>query len=106
MKKLLALLVILTICLFAFATNSDSYIISLIEEPEFYNDVYTLYSLMGLASPSYSQPWSASEAQLILERIKSAENEDGLAKALYQSLVNKLENLTPPPEHYFGRLFL
>ena len=96
MKKLLVLLVVLTIGLFAFAKVSDSYIISVIEEPEFYNDVYTLYSIMGLASPSYSQPWSGSEAQIILDRVKSAENQDGLAKALYQSLVSKLESLTPP----------
>jgi hypothetical protein len=97
MKKLLALLAVLTFGLFvAVATTSDTYIISVAEEPEFYNDVYTLYSLMGLASPSYSQPWSTSEAEIILERVKDAENEDGLAKSLYLSLKEKLESLTPP----------
>lgn len=97
MKKLLALLAVLTFGLFvAVATTSDTYIISVAEEPEFYNDVYTLYSLMGLASPSYSQPWSTSEAEIILERVKDAQDEDGLAKSLYLSLKEKLESLTPP----------
>ncbi len=96
MKKLLALLVILSLGLTLVFASSDSYIISIIEEPEFYNDVYTLYSIMGLASPSYSQPWSSSEAQIILDRVKAAAGEDGVAKSLYLSLVDKLETLTPP----------
>ena len=99
MKKLLALLTILALSFgIAFALATDTYIISVAEEPEFYNDVYSLYSLMGLASPSYSQPWSTSEAQIILDRVKEAENSDGLVKSLYVKLKAKLESLTPPPE--------
>ena len=97
MKKLLALLTILALSFgIAFALATDTYIISVAEEPEFYNDVYSLYSLMGLASPSYSQPWSTSEAQIILDRVKEAENSDGLVKSLYVKLKAKLESLTLP----------
>ena len=71
MKKtiytIMMFLVTIVGCLSLSASISKSYVIPL--QDEFYSDVYSLYSLLGVASPSYSQPWSGSEARLILDRI-------------------------------------
>ena len=96
MKK--KLLVILTLSLIVWggvsASNGSQYIIP-ISESEFYSDTYTLYSLLGLASPSYSQPWTGNEAEIILSRAEEKACDDESALSLLSSLESRLEGFRP-----------
>ena len=95
MKKrlsVLAALVLASLCVFA--STTDSFIIP-VSESEFYSDTYTLYSLLGLASPSYSQPWSGSEAEIILSRAEEKAGESEFTRNLLSSLESRLESYGP-----------
>ncbi len=72
------------------ASNLSSFIIP-ISESEFYNDTYMLYSLLGLTSPSYSQPWTGSEAEIILSRVEKLAIENEFTQNLLSSLKSRLE---------------
>jgi len=84
-----------------YSQNLSSFIIP-ITESEFYNDTYTLYSLLGLASPSYSQPWTGSEAKIILSRAEKLAKENNFTQNLLSSLKSRLENYSPKFSLLYG----
>ena len=96
MKKtiytIMMFLVTIVGCLSLSASISKSYVIPL--QDEFYSDVYSLYSLLGVASPSYSQPWSGSEARLILDRICDKAKEYDSTYNIWNRLNEKLDDYT------------
>lgn len=96
-RKLFAFFVLLAAACTVWGGSSSalsSFIIP-ISESEFYSETYTLYSLLGLASPSYSQPWTGSEAEIILSRAESPAAENSFAQKLLSSLQSRLESYRP-----------
>lgn len=95
MKKKLSLILAMILASFCvFASNTHSFVIP-VSESEFYNDTYTLYSLLGLASPSYSEPWSGSEAEIILFRTEEKAAENEFTRNLLSSLKARLDSYAP-----------
>ncbi len=97
MKKILFLVLVffaVISSLWGGTTNLSSFIIP-IEESEFYDDTYTLYSLLGLASPSYSQPWTGSEAEIILSKTEELASKNNFTQNLLSSLKSRLERYNP-----------
>ncbi len=76
------------------SSNLSSFIIP-IAKNDFYNDTYTLYSLLGLAVPSYSQPWTGSEAKIILSKAEKLAQENTFTQNLFSSLEARLESYSP-----------
>ena len=97
-KKMFAIIMALLVVVFSVwggeSSNLNPFIIP-IAESEFYNDTYTLYSLLQLASPSYSQPWTVSEAEIILSRAKELATKNEFTQKLLSSLESRLESYSP-----------
>ncbi len=94
-KRLLLLLVMSIIALTGLSASKTRAFIIPVSESEFYSDVYRLYSLLGLASPSWSQPWSESEAEIILSRAEEKADGNVFAKELLSSLEERLASFVP-----------
>jgi len=69
MKKRTAVLVICFVLPLSLVFGQNQKVFPL--SSEIYDDVDALYLLRGLGTPSAARPWTASEAQMILERIDS-----------------------------------
>ena len=95
MKKKVFVIMVLAAVLWGLSAYAGEQYVIPISESEFYSDTYALYSLLGLASPSYSQPWTGSEASIILSRAEEAAGDDESASALLCSLETRLEGFAP-----------
>ncbi len=97
-RKLFAFLLLLSAAssiIWAGAPSDLSSFIIPVSESEFYSDTYTLYSLLGLSAPSYSQPWTGSEAGIILSRVENLASENRFTQELFSSLESRLESYSP-----------
>ncbi len=95
MKKKMFIILALSLIVLGISAAGESQYIIPISESGFYSDTYTLYSLLGLSSPSYSEPWTGREAEIILSRTRERAGENEFTRNLLASLESRLESFAP-----------